>query len=129
MLSASGSMTQVIYPVKNGYKMAWVKTKDLKKSTSSQNQAQRPSKWQLPMKGAKCSWRNGGANMSWGARNSAKSGSRQYHLALDLKGSSSNIYAAAAGTVAATGYNSANGGYVIIKHTVSGKTVYSFYAI
>ena len=29
---------------------------------------------------------------------------------------------------AATGYNSANGRYVIIKHTVSGKTVYSFYA-
>lgn len=128
VLSASGSMTQVIYPVKNGYKMAWVKTKDLKKSTSSTKPSTTSSKWQLPMKGAKCSWRNGGANMSWGARNSAKSGSRQYHLALDLKGSSSNIYAAAAGTVAATGYNSANGRYVIIKHTVSGKTVYSFYA-
>ena len=39
-----------------------------------------------------------------------------------------NVYAAADGTVVKTGFNSANGNYVIIKHKLSGTTVYSFYA-
>jgi murein DD-endopeptidase MepM/ murein hydrolase activator NlpD len=33
-----------------------------------------------------------------------------------------------AGTIAAAGWNSANGNYVVIKHNLNGQTVYSFYA-
>lgn len=39
----------------------------------------------------------------------------------------SNIYAVSSGTVKKAGWNNANGYYVIIQHTISGKTVYSFY--
>ena len=84
------------------------------------------SSFQLPIDNAKCSWRSS-TNMSW-ANNSGASGSRVYHLGLDLIGSNDNVRAAGAGTVAAAGYNNANGNYVIIKHTLNGKTFYSFYA-
>jgi len=55
---------------------------------------------------------------------------RPYHLGRDMKGPSDSILppvlAAAAGTVASAGYNSANGNYVILQH--SSPAVYSFYA-
>lgn len=55
---------------------------------------------------------------------------RPDHAGIDIKSSTGNtaIYAAADGTIVASGYNSSNGNFVIIQHTVSGKTVYSFYA-
>lgn len=54
---------------------------------------------------------------------------RPYHVGVDLTSASgdNNIYACATGTVAARGYNSANGNYVVLKHTINGSTVYSFY--
>lgn len=55
--------------------------------------------------------------------------SRPYHLGIDIATKSdSNVYAAAAGTVVSCDDNYANGNYVIIKHVIGGKTVYSFYA-
>jgi uncharacterized protein YjdB len=52
------------------------------------------------------------------------------HLGMDIQSHTNdkNIYAAGNGTVAQTGWNSANGYTITIKHTISGKTVYSFYA-
>lgn len=83
------------------------------------------SSFQMPLSNARCTWRSY-SNWSWGSRSG--SGSRVYHLGIDIIGSSDNVMATAAGTVAACGYNSANGRYVVLKHAVSGKTVYSFYA-
>lgn len=86
--------------------------------------------WQYPATSAYCTWSTK-TNMSWGGYNySSSRPSRSYHLGIDIASSTGDtkIYAAASGTVAAVGYNSANGNYVIIKHTLSGKTVYSFYA-
>lgn len=55
--------------------------------------------------------------------------SRKYHVAVDLYNSSDkNVYSFGSGTVIATGFNSANGNYVVTKHTISGKAVYGFYA-
>ncbi len=56
---------------------------------------------------------------------------RAYHLGVDycaVSGGNQNVYSFASGTVAKVGYNKANGNYVVIKHTISNKTVYSFYA-
>jgi len=65
---------------------------------------------------------------NWLEYYSARPG-RPYHVGLDLASRSgdANVYAAASGKVTATGTNSANGKYVIISHSLSGKTVYSFY--
>ena len=67
--------------------------------------------------------------MSWASYNN-NSGDRDYHLGIDIWGSSSNVYAASNGKVVAYSSNpsGANGRYVIIQHTLNGKTVYSFYA-
>lgn len=56
--------------------------------------------------------------------------SRPYHVGIDIasKSKDANVYATASGTVAATGNNSSNGNFVIIKHKISNKTIYSFYA-
>lgn len=55
---------------------------------------------------------------------------RPDHVGIDIASHNGDnrILAAADGTIVKTGYNSSNGYYVIIKHTLSGKTVYSFYA-
>jgi len=66
--------------------------------------------------------------MSWASYTANNSG-RNYHLGIDIAGSSTTVSAAAAGTVAAVGNNASNGNFVIIKHTMSGgATVCSFYA-
>lgn len=82
--------------------------------------------FQLPLSNARCTWRNY-TNWSWG-NNSGANGNRVYHLGVDIIGSSDTVMAAAVGTVARCGYNSANGNYVVLKHNMSGKTIYSFYA-
>ena len=82
------------------------------------------------MDGAYCSWSGYGSNWSWGeSRTGVESNTdRIYHLALDLHGSNNNVYAITNGTVKYSGYQTANGNYVVIEHTISNKTVYSFYA-
>lgn len=64
---------------------------------------------------------------NWSTYYSAKG---KDHLGVDIKSSrgDSAIYAAGSGVVANTGWNSANGNTITIKHMISGKTVYSFYA-
>ena len=59
----------------------------------------------------------------------AKAG-RPDHVGIDIASSSGStaICAAADGYVESVGTNSSNGKYVIIRHTLNGKTVYSFYA-
>lgn len=81
--------------------------------------------FQMPLANAKCTWRSY-SNWSWGSKSG--SGSRVYHLGIDIAGSSDNVVAAADGYVAKCGNNPANGNYVVLRHTLSGKTVYSFYA-
>ena len=80
------------------------------------------SGWQMPMTNAYVCGNN------WLTYYKARP-SRPYHLGLDLasRNGDANVYAASSGTVAATGYNGSNGNYVILKHTLSGKTIYSFY--
>lgn len=120
ILGTKGTFTQVKYPVTGGYKYAFIKTSDANKYLSDVSSA-----WQAPMDKMYVCGNN------WGEYYSAKASSgRPYHCGIDVKSSSGStaIYAAASGTVAGVGYNSANGNYVVIKHTISGTTVYSFYA-
>ena len=65
----------------------------------------------------------------WGSYYSARP-DRPYHAGIDIKSKngSTKVKAAANGTVAGVGYNSANGNYVVLRHKLGGKTVYSFYA-
>lgn len=86
----------------------------------------------MPLDQAKCSWRDGGAQMSWGERNG--SGARSYHAGLDLKSAvgSTTVRAFADGVVVETGRNgtgaNGNGCYITLEHTLpSGQKVYSFY--
>lgn len=84
-------------------------------------------KFENPMSNMYCTWSTK-TNMSWGQKISSNATGRVYHVGIDVYGTNGNVNSTANGKVAATGYNSANGNYVIIQHTLSGKTVYSFYA-
>ena len=84
----------------------------------------------IPMKSYNMT--NGFGNYANFMRNTYYKGEvRAYHLGMDfcsVSGGDKNIYAFGNGTVIKTGWNNSNGKYIIIKHTISGKTVYSFYA-
>ncbi|MBR4026845.1 MAG: M23 family metallopeptidase, partial [Lachnospiraceae bacterium] len=92
-------------------------------NTSDSTVQSKASSWEYPMKNTFVCGNN------WRTYYS-KSSSRPYHVGIDIasKNGNSNVYAAANGTVVKTGYNSSNGYYVIIKHTLNSRTVYSFYA-
>ncbi len=157
-LTSSGSWTQVLYNIgsasnPSGWRMAWISTNNFNsyiKGSSSKNSssdanvsaavsaavaaAQKAAAasssngdWKAPMKNMYCTWRSPGNNMSWGSYTSNSSG-RNYHLGIDVYGTNGNVYSTYSGTVVACSTSSANGRYIIIKHTISGKTVYSFYA-
>lgn len=88
----------------------------------------------MPVNAADSSWRYPVSDSyvcgnDWGSYYRARP-NRPYHAGIDIKSGngSTKIKAAASGTVAGVGYNSANGNYVVLKHKLSGKTVYSFYA-
>ncbi len=115
----------VIYNISGGkYKLGWIREASLNaiRASGNANQGSSASGWQMPMTNAYVCGNN------WLTYYRARP-SRPYHLGLDLASGKrdSNVYAASGGQVAAVGYNSANGKYVIIRHAVSGKTVYSFY--
>lgn len=79
------------------------------------------SGFQYPVKNYK-------TTVSFGQKVSYMSAPRNYHLGVDYCATNdSNIYSVASGTVKKVGWNNANGNFVIIQHTISGKTVYSFY--
>jgi len=115
----SNGKAQIIYNVSGGYKIGWIY------ATSNQEPPTTTS-WRYPMDNAYCTWRSS-TNMSWANYNN-NTGSRDYHVGIDIYGTGGKVYAAAAGRIAKVGYNEYNGNYVIIEHTISGKTVYSFYA-
>lgn len=135
VLGRSGSWTQIRYPVSGGYKFAWAYTSTVTANTTgsggggnnnnnnSNNNA--AASFRMPVSNYYVCGNN------W-ATYSAKCGgyNRHTHCGVDIKSRTGDttVYAAAAGTVAGAGYNSANGNYVVVKHTISGKTVYSFYA-
>lgn len=81
--------------------------------------------WDLPMDGARVK----SSSNDWAEYYSARP-SRPYHCGVDYTSSTGStvVKAAANGTIVAAGYNSSNGNFVIIQHTLNGKTVYSFYA-
>lgn len=112
----SNGKAQIIYNISGGYKIGWIYA----------TESQATASWRYPMDNAYCTW-SSYTNMSWANYNN-NSGDRDYHVGIDIYGTGGKVYAAAAGTVVKSGWNDANGNYVIIRHTVSGKTVYSFYA-
>lgn len=127
LIATSGTKYQIMYPTSNGqYRIAWCNKSDYDKYCSAASGSSNNSSSDLiqaPMK-------NYGIYVTFSKNVSYMPSSRNDHIGVDYyaKGSDKNVYAAAAGTVKAAGYNSANGYYVIIQHTISGKTVYSFYA-
>ncbi len=134
-VGTSGNYTRVIYQAKSGsraYKLGYV-------TTSSYNNSVKPSvvpvpapsstAFDYPMKNAYCTWRTPGSQMSFSSYTN-NSSNRDYHLGIDIWGSNNSVYSTADGKVVAVSNstNGANGRYIIIQHTISGKTVYSFYA-
>ena len=133
LLGTSGSRTRFLYPISGGYKLAWANTSEINSATGTKTSTTTNTSsvsWQYPMSNAYCTWTTPGSNMSWGQYTYRGGNSRTYHLGCDIYGSSSTVYAAASGVVAAcsSSNSGANGKYIIIRHTMSGKTVYSFYA-
>lgn len=111
------------------WKVGFFKASDFQKIKGSDStSAPSSSGWRMPMDNAYCTWRSY-SNMSW-ASYTNRSGNRDYHVGLDIYGSGGRVYAAAGGKVVAcsSSTSGANGRYIVIQHTVSGKTVYSFYA-
>lgn len=97
-------------------------------STSNQPPAATASNdFRMPMNNAYCTWSSPGSNMSWGARNGSSNG-RSYHLGIDIYGTNGSVLATASGTVVASGWNDANGNFIVLSHSLNGRTVYSFYA-
>ena len=88
------------------------------------------SDWRMPMDNAYCTW-DSKETMSWGTYTN-RSGDRDYHIGIDIYGTDGKVYAAADGKVVACSNSNngggANGRFVVIQHTISGRTVYSFYA-
>lgn len=122
----SGNYTAVIYQAKSSgsraYKLGFVKTSDYNAYLSGKTSGKTSGGWQWPVSGKTTTQ---GFNSYSNAM--AKKG-RPYHSGVDLVSSNRNILAAANGTVQYKGYSSGNGYHVILKHTLSGKTVDSLYS-
>jgi murein DD-endopeptidase MepM/ murein hydrolase activator NlpD len=122
-----GNNVQIIYRLDaGGHRMGWIPRSEL---NTGGGQPANTTGWQFPIDGAYSTWRSPGSQMSWGVDNPSSSRSdRPTHVGIDIAGSNSTIRAAASGVVAETGWNGANGNFVIISHRVDGRVVYSFYA-
>lgn len=135
-LGTSGGFILIVYDAASGarrFKAAFVTAADYERirggaSSDTPSASSRSAAWDFPMKGAYCTWRSA-TNMSWASYNKNSSG-RNYHLGIDIYGSNGTVYAAADGRVvaASSSTSGANGRYIILQHTLSGRTVYSFYA-
>lgn len=128
-VSKRGSQTIYIYAINvgggNTNPLLGTKSVNIRGGNANASTSNSSTSFQMPLANARCTWRSY-SNWSWASKSG--SGSRVYHLGIDIAGSSDNVMATATGIVAKCGYNSANGNYVVLKHTISGKTVYSFYA-
>jgi len=70
---------------------------------------------------------NASASQTFGNKTSSPPNqTRTHHAGVDLTGGST-VYSTGAGTVSAVGWNDSNGNYVVVKHTISGATVYAHY--
>ena len=114
IIGVIGNRTQIVYPINGGYKMGFVKL--VPKSNTNNNS----TSFRFPLTNYYVCGNN------WSTYYKAKNGD---HLGIDIKSQTgdTNVYAFADGTVTQSGWNSANGNCVVIAHTISGKTVYSFY--
>lgn len=130
LISTSGDNYQIMYNVSGGWRLAWVSKTNYNKyckgtnsSNSSTTNSNTSASFCLPMNNPTTSY------TTWGQKVSYRSAPRNYHLGVDYGYTNDkNIYSITSGTVKSVGNNSANGKYVVIEHTISGKTVYSFYA-
>ncbi len=131
ILGNSGDYTQVKYPVSGGYKYAFIKRGSadqyLTGGNTQSNSNNTVTSLQMPLDNARCTWRSY-SNWSWGNNRNGGGGGRVYHLGVDIIGSNDNVHATANGKVAASGWNNANGNYVVLQHNLNGQTIYSFYA-
>lgn len=92
--------------------------------------SEKSGSWQMPMKNMRCTWDSySNETKSWSERGTS-TGTRVYHLGIDVYGDRGIVYAASDGIVKAcsTSNNGANGRYIVIEHELNGKTIYSFYA-
>lgn len=128
-VSRRGYQTIYIYAINAGAgntnPLLAAKNVNIRGGNTNSSVSNKSSSFQMPLANARCTWRSYN-NWSWG--NKSGSTARSYHLGVDIIGSSDAVMATADGTVAKCGYQSANGNYVVLKHTISGRTVYSFYA-
>lgn len=116
----SNGKAQIIYNVSGGYKIGWI-------YATEDTPIEPATSWSYPMDNPTISW-NSAMNMTWATNRYGVSTGRDYHLGIDIKSPyNNNVYAAAKGKVMETGHNNTTGNYVIIKHLVNGKFVYSFY--
>ena len=123
IVGASGNYYQALVPWNTGgYKLCWV-NKSAFSNTNNNTSGTNSSAIRSPMNNPTTSY------TTWGQKVSYRSAPRNYHLGVDYGYTNDkNIYSITSGTVKSAGYNNANGNYVVIQHTISGKTVYSFYA-
>ena len=134
-VGTSGNYTRVIYQAKSGsraYKLGYVTTSNYNNSIKkivTPTPAPSTTGFEFPMKNAYCTWRTPGSQMSFSSYTN-NSSNRDYHLGIDIWGTNGYVYSTANGKVVAVSNSpsGANGRYIIIQHSISGKTVYSFYA-
>lgn len=119
VLGTSGSWKKISVNGKTGY----VSAAYLSGTNPYNNPQPTSDTWIYPMDNAYV------CGNDWGTYYS-KRPDRPYHCGIDIasRTGSTDVKAAANGTIVRSGWNSANGYYVVIQHTLSGKTVYSFYA-
>ena len=135
--SGSGSTILILYPADNGnrgYKAAFIRYNDYTSYFSTQKAGASSSgsavtttsvnSWDYPMTST---YVCGNDWSEYYAPRASKG--RPDHCGIDIasRTGSTAVYAAAGGEVVATGNNSANGKFVILKHSLSGKNIYSFY--
>ena len=134
VVSNLGDVWQIVYKVNGGgYKMGWVpywdcleKTKPRPKPNPTPNPIINPvvrtspisNEWRMPVNTDDKNYRK------WGA----KRGDGKLHVGADYFCKDYKALAVASGVVYKTGYQKANGNFIIIKHNLDGRNVYSFYA-
>ena len=129
LINANSSYATIVYPLSaGGYKIGHVLRSTFQNCTKIIGTAGNSSTFVHPMKNFHKNY------TQWGVRPSYRNGSsRQYHAGVDyMSNSDRNIYAFANGTVVSSGWQNANGNYILIQHRIPDangnmKTVYSFY--
>lgn len=128
LINMNSEFVTIIYPLSaGGYKIGHVKYNSFQNCTEIIGNDNVSSAFVHPM--------NNYQNYTqWGDRPSYRNGSStQYHVGVDyMSNSDRNIYAFADGIVISSGWQNANGNYVLIEHSIPDsngnmKTVYSFY--